>query len=146
MAGPVALASHRVHAANQTKRPGGPRSLGRRPGSPHVSRHCPRRQLESEYARRKVESSLGAGGWIAASCGPGTGCSPANVPTESLDDWLVPACYFKSFTAPVLTHDYRERPPKISGCLRIEGNTNHTRASRKIWSSRNFPADRAGVG
>jgi len=102
MAGAVALASTGYIAAIDEKAWAGPRRLARASRVPHsVSRHCPRRQLESRVRERKVESSFGAGAGSQPSCGRGTGCSPANGTLRSLDDWLVPACYH-SFTAPVL--------------------------------------------
>jgi len=67
MAGAVALASTGYIAAIDEKAWAGPRRLGPGVQVPHsVSRHCPRRQLESRVARRKVESSFWSGGWIAA--------------------------------------------------------------------------------
>jgi len=95
MAGAVALASTGYIAAIDEKAWAGPRRLGPGvQGSHSVSRHCPRRQLESRVREAQVESSFWSGGWIAAQLRPpGTGCSPANGTLRSLDDWLVPACY-----------------------------------------------------
>jgi len=78
---------HRVHSCDRRKGLGGANvGSARASRVPHsVSRHCPRRQLEAEYARRKVESSFWSGGWIAAQLRPpGTGCSPANGTPEEL--------------------------------------------------------------
>jgi len=61
MAGAVALASTGYIAAIDEKAWAGPRRSARRPGFPQREPACPRRQLEAEYARRKVESSFGAG-------------------------------------------------------------------------------------
>jgi len=47
----------------------------------------------AEYARRKVESSFGAGLDRSPVAPPGTGCSPANGTPKELRRWLVPACY-----------------------------------------------------
>jgi len=61
MAGAVALASTGYIAAID-ERPGGPRRLGPGvQGSHSVSRHCHGDSSRAEYARRKVESSFGAG-------------------------------------------------------------------------------------
>jgi len=70
MAGAVALASTGYIAAS-TKRPGrGHVGSARASRVPHsVSRHCPRRQLESRVRERKVESSFGAGAGSQPSCG-----------------------------------------------------------------------------
>jgi len=103
MAGAVALASTGYIAAIDEKAWAGPRRLGRASRVPHsVSRHCPRRQLESRVREAQgrvilLERGLDRSPVAAA----GTGCSPANGTLRSLDDWLVPACYH-SFTAPVL--------------------------------------------
>jgi len=79
MAGAVALASTGYIAAIDEKAWAGHVGSARASRVPHsVSRHCPRRQLEAEYARRKVESSFGAGRIAAQLRPPGTGCSPAN--------------------------------------------------------------------
>jgi len=72
---------HRVHSCDRRK------GLAGHVGSP--GSRVPQREpalptetaREAEYARRKVESSFGAGGWIAAQLRPpGTGCSPGDVP------------------------------------------------------------------
>jgi len=95
MAGAVALASTGYIAAIDEKAWAGPRRLGPGvQGSHSVSRHCPRRQLESRVREAQgrvilLERGLDRSPVAAA----GTGCSPANVPLRSLDDWLVPACY-----------------------------------------------------
>jgi len=62
MAGAVALASTGYIAAIDEKAWAGPRRLGRASRVPHsVSRHCHGDSSRAEYARRKVESSFGAG-------------------------------------------------------------------------------------
>jgi len=84
---------HRYIAAIDEKA-GGATSLGPGvQGSHSVSRHCPRRQLESRVREAQVESSFWSGAGSQPVAAAGTGCSPANVPLRSLDDWLVPACY-----------------------------------------------------
>jgi len=95
MAGAVALASTGYIAAIDEKAWAGPRRLGPGvQGSHSVSRHCPRRQLESRVREAQGRVILLERGWIAAQLRPpGTGCSPANGTLRSLDDWLVPACY-----------------------------------------------------
>jgi len=95
MAGAVALASTGYIAAIDEKAWAGPRRLGPGvQGSHSVSRHCPRRQLESRVREAQgrvilLERGLDRSPVAAA----GTGCSPANGTLRSLDDWLVPACY-----------------------------------------------------
>jgi len=94
MAGAVALASTGYIAAIDEKA-WRPRRLGPGvQGSHSVSRHCPRRQLESRVREAQgrvilLERGLDRSPVAAA----GTGCSPANGTLRSLDDWLVPACY-----------------------------------------------------
>jgi len=96
MAGAVALASTGYIAAIDEKGLGGATSArpGRQ-GSHSVSRHCPRRQLESRVREAQGRVILfGAGAGSQPSCGrPGTGVVRRTVPLRSLDDWLVPACY-----------------------------------------------------
>jgi len=125
MAGAVALASTGYIAAID-ERPGrGHVGSARASRVPHsVSRHCPRRQLESRVREAQGRVILLERGWIAAQLRPpGTGCSPPNGTLRSLDDWLVPACL--SIALPLrFYYDLPKRPPKISGCLRIERNTN----------------------
>jgi len=87
MAGAVALASTGYNSCDRRKRPGrGHVGSARASRVPHsVSRHCPRRQLESRVREAQVESSFWSGGWIAAQLRPpGTGCSPANGTPEEL--------------------------------------------------------------
>jgi len=94
MAGAVALASTGYIAAIDEK-PGGATSA--RPGvqgSHSVSRHCPRRQLESRVREAQGRVILLERGWIAAQLRPpGTGCSPANGTPEELRRLARPACY-----------------------------------------------------
>jgi len=93
---------------------------------------APRRPLESKYARRKVESPVGAGAGSQPSCGRrGRLSVRRTVPLSSLDDWLGPACYH-SFTAPVYYDLPETSRQKALGCLRIERNRPY-RASR-TWS------------
>jgi len=93
MAGAVALASTGYIAAIDEKA-GGPRRSARASRVPHsVSRHCPRRQLESRVREAQGRVILLERGGCSPVAAAGTGCSPANVPLRSLDDWLVPACY-----------------------------------------------------
>jgi len=95
MAGAVALASTGYIAAIDEKAWRGHVGSARASRVPHsVSRHCPRRQLESRVREAQgrvilLERGLDRSPVAAA----GTGCSPATVPLRSLDDWLVPACY-----------------------------------------------------
>jgi len=96
---------HRVHSCDRRKAWAGPRRSARASRVPHsVSRHCPRRQLESRVREAQGRVILlEPGAWIAAQLRPpGTGCSPANGTPEELRRLLVPACYQNSFTAPVL--------------------------------------------
>jgi len=94
MAGAVALASTGYIAAIDEK---AWRATSARPGvqgSHSVSRHCPRRQLESRVREAQGRSSFWSGGWIAAQLRPpGTGCSPANGTPEELRRLARPACY-----------------------------------------------------
>jgi len=118
MAGAVALASTGYIAAIDEKAWAGPRRLGPGvQGSHSVSRHCPRRQLESRVRERKVESSFWSGGWIAAQLRPpGTGCSPANGTPEELRRLARPCVL--SIALPLrFYYDLPKRPPKISGVL-----------------------------
>jgi len=87
---------HRVHSCDRRKGLGGPRRLG--PGVQGSPQREPALPTETarEQSTRGARSShpFGAGAGSAAQLRPpGTGCSPANVPLRSLDDWLVPACY-----------------------------------------------------
>jgi len=87
---------HRVHSCDRRKGLGGATSA--RPGRsrvPHsVSRHCPRRQLESRVREAQGRVILLERGWIASPvAAPGQAVVRRTVPLRSLDDWLVPACY-----------------------------------------------------
>jgi len=103
MAGAVALASTGYIAAIDEKAWAGPRRLGPGvQGSHSVSRHCPRRQLESRVREAQGRVILWSGGWIAAQLRPrGQAVVRRTVPLRSLDDWLV-LRVINSFTAPVL--------------------------------------------
>jgi len=95
MAGAVALASTGYIAAIDEKAWAGPRRLG--PGVPGFPQREPALPTETarEQSTRGARSShpFGAGLDRSQLRPPGTGCSPANGPLRSLDDWLVPACY-----------------------------------------------------
>jgi len=135
---------HRVHSCDRRKAWAGHVGSARASRVPHsVSRHCPRRQLESRVREAQGRVILLERGWIAAQLRPpGTGCSPANGTPEELRRLARPCVL--SIALPLrFYYDLPKRPPKISGCLRIERNTNILGRSRN-WSS-NFPADRAGV-
>jgi len=70
MAGAVAAGQHRVIAAIDEKAWAGPRRLGPGVRVPHsVSRHCPRRQLESRVREAQGRVILLERGLDAASCG-----------------------------------------------------------------------------
>jgi len=75
---------HRVHSCDRRKGLGGATSA--RPGvqgSPQREPALPRKQLEAEYARRKVESSFWSG-LVAAQCGRRGQLSRANGTPEEL--------------------------------------------------------------
>jgi len=95
MAGAVALASTGYIAAIDEKAWAGPRRLG--PGVQGSPQREPALPTETarEQSTRGARSShpFGAGAGSQPVAAAGTGCSPANVPLRSLDDWLVPACY-----------------------------------------------------
>jgi len=96
MAGAVALASTGYIAAIDEKAWAGPRRLGPGvQGSHSVSRHCPRRQLESRVREAQGRVILLERGLDRKpSCGRrGQAVVRRTVPLRSLDDWLVPACY-----------------------------------------------------
>jgi len=95
MAGAVALASTGYIAAIDEKAWAGPRRLGRASRVPHsVSRHCPRRQLESRVREAQGRVILLERGLDRSQLRPpGTGCSPANGTPEELRRLVVPACY-----------------------------------------------------
>jgi len=128
MAGAVALASTGYIAAIDEKAWAGPRRLGPGvQGSPQREAGIsPRRQLEEQSTRgRKVESSFWSSGLGSQpSCWPpGTGCSPANGTPEELRRLARPCVL--SIALPLrFYYDLPKRPPKISGGLRIERNTN----------------------
>jgi len=125
MAGAVALASTGYIAAIDEKAWAGPRRLGPASRVPHsVSRHCPRRQLESRVREAQGRVILLERGWIAAQLRPpGTGCSPANGTPEELRRLARPCVL--SIALPLrFYYDLPKRPPKSLGCLRIERNTN----------------------
>jgi len=116
---------HRYIAAIDEKAWAGPRRLGRASRVPHsVSRHCPRRQLESRVREAQgrvilLERGLDRSPVAAA----GTGCSPANGTPEELRRLARPCVL--SIALPLrFYYDLPKRPPKISGVLRIERNTN----------------------
>jgi len=98
-------------------------------GSARASR-VPQREpaLPTETAReqstRGARSShpFGAGLDRSPVAAAGTGCSRRTVPLRSLDTGSS-LRVINSFTAPFY-YDLPKRPPKISGCLRIERNTN----------------------
>jgi len=118
MAGAVALASTGYIAAIDEKAWAGPRRLGPGvQGSHSVSRHCPRRQLESRV-REGARSShpFGAGLDRSQLRPPGTGCSPANGTPEELRRLARPCVL--SIALPLrFYYDLPKRPPKISGVL-----------------------------
>jgi len=96
MAGAVALASTGYIAAIDEKAWAGPRRSARASRVPHsVSRHCPRRQLESRVREAQGRVILLERGLDRQpSCGRrGQAVVRRTVPLRSLDDWLVPACY-----------------------------------------------------
>jgi len=86
---------HRYIAAIDEKAWRGHVGSARASRVPHsVSRHCPRRQLESRVREAQGRVILLERGLDRSQLRPpGTGCSPANGTLRSLDDWLVPACY-----------------------------------------------------
>jgi len=124
MAGAVALASTGYIAAIDEKAWRGHVGSARASRVPHsVSRHCPRRQLESRVREAQGRVILLERGWIAAQLRPpGTGCSPANGTLRSLDDCC--PCVLSIALPLRFYYDLPKRPPKISGVLRIERNTN----------------------
>jgi len=95
MAGAVALASTGYIAAID-ERPGrGHVGSARASRVPHsVSRHCPRRQLESRVREAQGRVILLERGLDRSQLRPpGQAVVRRTVPLRSLDDWLVPACY-----------------------------------------------------
>jgi len=147
MAGASSAGQHRVHSCDRLKRPGRGHvgSARASQGSPSVSRHCPRRQLESRVREAQGRVILLERGWIGSPVAGrrGQACSPANGTPEELRRLARPCVL--SIALPLrFYYDLPKRPPKSLGCLRIERNTNILGRSRN-WSS-NFPADRAGVG
>jgi len=94
MAGAVALASTGYIAAIDEKAWAGHVGSARASRVPHsVSRHChgTAREQSTRGARSIILLERGLDRSPVAAAG--TGCSPANGTPESLDDWLVPACY-----------------------------------------------------
>jgi len=124
MAGAVALASTGYIAAIDEKAWAGPRRLGPASRFPQREPHCPRRQLESRVREAQGRVILWSGAGFAAQLRPpGTGCSPANGTPEELRRLARPCVL--SIALPLrFYYDLPKRPPKISGCLRIERNTN----------------------
>jgi len=125
MAGAVALASTGYIAAID-ERPGrGHVGSARASRVPHsVSRHCPRRQLESRVREAQGRVILLERGLDRSPLRPpGQAVVRRTVPLRSLDDWLV-LRVINSFTLRFY-YDLPKRPPKISGCLRIERNTTY---------------------
>jgi len=124
MAGAVALASTGYIAAIDEKAWAGHVGSARASRVPHsVSRHCPRRQLESRVREAQgrvilLERGLDRSPVAAA----GTGCSPATYPEELRR--LARPCVLSIALPLRFYYDLPKRPPKISGCLRIERNTN----------------------
>jgi len=142
MAGAVALASTGYIAAIDEKPGRGHVGSARASRVPHsVSRHCPRRQLESRVREAQGRVILLERGLDRSPVGgpPGQAVVRRTVPLRSLDDWLVPACY--PIALPLrFYYDLPKRPPKISGVLSIERNTNIL--GRPATGRVNFPADR----
>jgi len=124
MAGAVALASTGYIAAIDEKAWAGHVGSARASRVPHsVSRHCHGDSSRAEYARRRSSHPFGAGAGSQPSCGRrGQAVVRRTVPLRSLDD-CSSLRVINSFTAPFY-YDLPKRPPKISGCLRIERNTN----------------------
>jgi len=142
MAGAVALASTGYIAAIDEKA-WRPRRSARRPGFPQREPALPTETAREQSTRGARSSHPLERGLIAAQfAAGGTGCSPANGTPEELRRLARPCVL--SIALPLrFYYDLPETSPKISGCLRIERNTNIL--GRRNWSS-NFPADRAGVG
>jgi len=101
MAGAVALASTGYIAAIDEKAGRATSARPGRPGSPQREPALPTETAREQSTRGASRVILLERGWIAASCGAGTGCSRRTVPLRSLDDWLV-LRVINSFTAPVL--------------------------------------------
>jgi len=118
MAGAVALASTGYIAA-MTKRPGrGHVGSARASRVPHsVSRHCPRRQLESRVREAQGRVILWSGAGSQPSCGRrGQAVVRRTVPLRSLGRLARPCVL--SIALPLrFYYDLPKRPPKISGVL-----------------------------
>jgi len=93
MAGAVAWPAQGTELRS-TKSLGGPRRLGPASRFPQREPALPT-ETAREQSTRGARSShpLERGLDRSPVAAAGTGCSPANVPLRSLDDWLVPACY-----------------------------------------------------
>jgi len=99
-------------------RPGRPGFPQREPALPHGE------QLESRVREAQGRVILLERGWIAAHCGAGTGCSPANGTPEELRRLARP-CVLSIALRLRFYYDLPKRPPKSLGCLRIERNTTY---------------------
>jgi len=116
------------------------------PGRPGFPQREP--ALPTETARSRVREAQGRvillerGLDRSPVAAAGTGCSPANGTPEELRRLARPCVL--SIALPLrFYYDLPKRPPKISGCLRIERNTN---ILGRPATGRVTPADRAGVG
>jgi len=116
MAGAVALGQHRVHSCDRRKGLGGAHvGSARASRVPHsVSRHCPRRQLESRVREAQGRVILfGAGAGIAAQFAGrrGQAVVPANGTPEELRRLARPCVL--SIALPLrFYYDLPKRPPK----------------------------------
>jgi len=144
MAGAVALASTGLHSCDSTKKALGGATSARpgRPGFPHrpVSRHCPRRQLESRVREwRKVESILLERGLDRSPvCGPAGDrlVVRRTVPPEELRRLARPCVLSIGFYRSRFYYDLPKTVRQKSlGCLRIERNTNILGRPPANWSS-----------
>jgi len=119
MAGAVALASTGYIAAIDEKAWAGHVGSARASRVPHsVSRHCPRRQLESRVREAQRSSHpFGAGAGSQPSCGRrGQAVVRRTVPPEELRRLARPCVL--SIALPLrFYYDLPKRPPKISGVL-----------------------------
>jgi len=114
--------------AGSTKRLGGATSAARASrGSPQVSRLAHGRQLESRVREAQGRVILfGAGAGCEPSCGRRfTGCSPAKVPSGSLDDWCPGV--INSFYRSGSTMIYRTSAKNSLGVLTHGTLIEHTR-------------------
>jgi len=118
MAGAVALASTGYIAAIDEKAWAGPRRLGPGvQGSHSVSRHCPRRQLESRVREAQGRVILLERGLDRSPVAGRRGQAVVRrtVPLRSLDDC---SSLRLSIALPLrFYYDLPKRPPKISGVL-----------------------------